>query len=326
MLLHPAFLAGFIVFMLIIGLLAGSYPAFYLTSFKPVEVLKGKIRAGARSSGIRNTLVVFQFFISIALIISSIMVYNQLKYLQNKNVGFQKENVVGLMHTMNLGKDANAFKEEILKYPEFVAVSYCNRLPPNVDWFSTYKTSESEESHLMGIYQTDYDHVAALGLNVVSGRYFSRDFLSDSAAVLVNEAAIRQMNLKDWQGKRIKSSGDPGNGWEIIGVVQDFNYESLKSNIRPLLITLGPTPNWGIAVRLSPGNPEEKIIRLGELWKKFVPTAPFEYTFIDQNIDAKFRAEQQLSSVIVVFTSLAVFIACLGLFGLATFTSEQRAK
>jgi putative ABC transport system permease protein len=326
MLLQPSFVAGFAIFMITIGLLAGSYPAFYLTSFKPVEVLKGKIRAGAKSSGIRNTLVVFQFFISIALIISSIMVYNQLKYLQNKSVGFEKENVVGLMHTMNLGNSANAFKEEILKYPEFVAVSYSNRLPPNVDWFSPFKTSVSEENHLMGVYQVDYDHLKTLGLKVISGRFFSRDFLSDSAAVLINEAAVRQMNLKDWEGKYIKNSVDGGRGMEIIGVVQDFNYESLKSDIRPLLIVLGPTPNWDVAVRLAPGNPEEKIKRLGEIWKKFAPAAPFEYAFVDQNIDAKFRAEQQLSSVIVVFTTLAVCIACLGLFGLATFTAEQRAK
>jgi putative ABC transport system permease protein len=327
MLLHPAFIGGFVVFMLVTGLLAGSYPAFYLTSFKPIEVLKGRIRAGAKSSGIRNTLVIFQFFISIALIISSIMVYNQLKFLQERSVGFNKENVVGLMHTMNLGRDAEAFKQEILKYPEFVAASFSARLPPNVDWFTTFKTSDSDANHLLCVYQADYDHLATLGLKMVNGRYFSRDFLSDTAAVILNEAAVRQMNLKDWQGKRILNSGAGDHpGFEIIGVVRDFNFESMRSNIRPLVMFFGPTPNWDIAVRLSPGNPEEKIKRLEALWKKYAPTAPFEYSFIDQNINAKFRAEQQLSSVIVVFTTLAVFIACLGLFGLATFTAEQRAK
>lgn len=326
MLLHPAFIGGLLVFMMIIGFLAGSYPAFYLTSFKPVEVLKGKVRAGAKSSRIRNTLVVFQFFISIALIISSIMVYNQLKFLQERSVGFDKENVVGLMHTMNLGGNSEAFRQEILKYPEFVAASFCARLPPDVDWFGTYKTSESGATHLVGVYVSDYDHVATLGLEMVGGRFFSREVLSDTAAVVLNEAAIRQMNLKDWQGKRLldPSGGHPG--FEIIGVVKDFNYESMRRDVRPLAMFFGSTPNWGLGVRLSPGNPEEKIKRLETLWKKFVPTAPFEYAFVDQKIHAKFRAEQQLSSVIVVFTALAVFIACLGLFGLATFTAEQRAK
>jgi putative ABC transport system permease protein len=327
MLLQPAFIGGLVVFMLVIGLLAGSYPAFYLTSFKPVEVLKGKMRAGAKSSGIRNTLVVFQFFISITLIISSIMVYNQLKFLQEQGVGFDKENVVVIMHSMNLGKDAEAFKQEILKYPEFVAASYCARTPPDVDWFGVYKTSESDVNHFLGVYVSDYDQAAALGLKMVGGRFFSRDILSDTAGVVLNEAAIRQMNLKDWQGKRILDPNATQHpGFEIIGVVQDFNFETLRKDIRPLAMFFGQAPNWGFAVRLSPGNPEEKIKRLETLWKKFVPTAPFEYAFVDQKIHAKFKAEQQLSSVIVVFTTLAVFIACLGLFGLATFTAEQRAK
>ena len=327
MLLSPAFIGGCVVFMLMIGLMAGSYPAFYLTSFKPVEVLKGRIRAGAKSSGIRNTLVVFQFFISITLIISSIMVYNQLKYLQEQSVGFDKENVVGLMHTMNLGKDAEAFRQEILKHPEFIAASFSARLPPDNDWFGPYKTAESNANHLMGTYICDYDHVEALGLKMVSGRFFSREVLSDTAGVVLNEAAIRQLNLKDWQGKRIFDPNAPKHpGFEIIGVIQDFNFESLRDNIRPLVMFYGSAPNWGMAVRLAPGNPEDKIQKLEALWKKHVPTAPFEYGFLDQRIDAKFRAEQQLSSVIVVFTALAVFIACLGLLGLATFTAEQRAK
>jgi putative ABC transport system permease protein len=327
MLLSPAFIGGCIVFMLLIGLLAGSYPAFYLTSFKPVEVLKGKIRAGARSSGIRNTLVVFQFFISIALIISSIMVYNQLKYLQNQSVGFDKESVVGLMHTMNLGKNAEAFKQEILTCPDFVAASFSARLPPDVDWFGAYKTSQSGDNNFLAVYISDYDHIEALGLKMVSGRYFSREILSDTTGVVLNEAAIKQLNLKDWQGKRIFDPNAPNHpGFEIIGVVKDFNFESLRSSIRPLVMFYGGGANWGMAVRLSPGNPEDKIKKLEALWKKHVPDAPFEYGFLDERIHAKFRAEQQLSSVIVVFTTLAVFIACLGLFGLATFTAEQRAK
>ena len=327
MLLHPAFIGGFVVFMLVIGLLAGSYPAFYLTSFKPVEVLKGKIRSGAKSSGIRNTLVVFQFFISITLIISSIMVYQQLKFLQNQSVGFDKENIVGLMHTMSLGRNGNAFKEEILNYPEFVAASYSARLPPNVDWFGPCRNSESDVNYMVNIYQADHDHLATLGLKMAEGRFFSRDFPSDTAAVILNEAAIRQMNLKDWSGKRILELGGSSHpGYEIIGVIKDFNFESMRTTVRPMVIYLGGSPNWDIAVRLAPGNPEEKIKRLETIWKKYAPTAPFEYSFVDQNIQAKFKAEQQLGRVIVVFTTLAVLIACLGLFGLATFTAEQRAK
>jgi|APTNR8051073442_1049403.scaffolds.fasta_scaffold00003_366 putative ABC transport system permease protein len=327
MLYHPVFLTGFVLLMVGIGVLAGSYPAFYLTSFKPVEVLKGKFRAGAKSYGIRNTLVVFQFFISIALIISSMMVYWQLDFLQKQDVGFQKENVVGIMHTMNLGKNAEAFKNEILKYPDFIAASYSSRLPPNVDWSSTFTNESSEESYLMAVYIMDHDHLKTLGLNMISGRFFSRDFPSDSSAVILNETAARHLGILEGQGKKIKYPGtEAGYAMEVIGIIQDFNFETLKANIRPMVIFLGGAPNWDIAVRLTPGDPAKKIKLLGELWKKFAPNSPFEYSFVDQNFDAKFRSEQRLSEVILVFTALAVFIACLGLFGLATFAAEQRSK
>jgi putative ABC transport system permease protein len=328
MLLQPEFLTGLLVFLIVVGLMAGSYPAFYLTSFKPAEVLKGRLRSGTRSSGIRNTLVVFQFFVSIALIICSVMVYRQLEFLQNRSVGFDKENVVGLMHTMNLGKSAKAFHDEITAQSDFVAASYSNRLPPNLDWFSTFKVVGKEENFLMSFYQVDYDHLKTLGLEMVEGRYFSPDFPSDSMAVIVNETAIREMNITDWSSARLIWPGDtrPGSGLPIIGVVKDFNYESLKTGIRPLFMMLGPTPNWTISVRFAPGNPQEKLRHLEALWKKYAPTVPFEYAFVDDNIQAKFQAEQRLAQVIVLFTFLAVFIACLGLFGLATFATEQRAK
>jgi len=326
MLLHPTFIIGFVLLMICIGVLAGSYPAFYLTSFRPVEVLKGKFRAGPRSYFIRNGLVVFQFIISIALIISSLMVYQQLAFLQSQDVGFQKENVVGIMHTMNLGKSANAFKNELLKYPEFVAASYCSRLPPNVDWNSTFKSANGEETYSMAIYVMDYDHLKALGFTMKSGRFFSPDFPADTAAVIVNETAARMMNFVEGKEMRLRFSGENSRSMEVVGIIKDFNFETLKTPIRPMAMFLGRTPDWAMAIRFSPGNPADKIKRLGEVWKKYAPNSPFEYSFIDQSFNSKFKAEQRLSAVIVVFTSLAIFIACLGLFGLSTFTAEQRAK
>ncbi|HEY3403691.1 MAG TPA: ABC transporter permease [Ohtaekwangia sp.] len=325
-LFHPAFMIGCIVLMIFIGLLAGSYPALYLTSFKPVEVLKGKLRAGTRHSAIRNSLVVFQFFISIALIISSMMVYWQLSFLQNQDVGFQKENVVGMMHTMNLGNNSEAFKEELLKYPDFVAASYSSRLPPDVDWGGSYRTETGNENYPMAVLTVDHDHLKALGLMLVQGRFFSREFISDTTAVVINETAARQFGFDDAEGKYIRFSGVDAVKLKVIGVVKDFNFETLKSTIRPMVLHLNAPPNWDIVVRLAEGNPAEKIEKLETIWKKFAPNSPFEYSFIDQNFDAKFRAEQRLSRVILVFTTLAIFIACLGLLGLATFTAEQRSK
>lgn len=326
MLYQPIFLLGFLGLAFFIGLLSGSYPAFYLTAFQPVDVLKGRLRAGSRNSSIRNTLVIFQFCVSISLIISSMMVYFQLSYLQNQDVGFQKENVVGLMHTMNLGKQAEAFKEEVLKYPEFVAASFSSRLPPNVDWGSTFRTETGDENYPMSVVTVDHDHLKTLGLTMVQGRFFSRDFITDSTAVVINETAARQFGLAEPVGSYIRYTGSDAIKMKVIGVVRDFNFETLKSTIRPMVMFLHTGANWDIAVRLSEGNTIGKIHKLGEIWKKFAPNSPFEYSFIDQNFDLKFRTEERLSHVILIFTTLAIFIACLGLLGLATFTAEQRAK
>lgn len=323
---HPYILLGFITLTAFIGLLAGSYPAIYLTSFRPAEVLKGRLRTGSRNSRMRNGMVVFQFIISISLIISSMMVYKQLTYLQSRDVGFQKENVVGLMHTMNLGKSSEAFRQELLTYPDFVAASFSSRLPPNVDWGSTFHTETGSEHYPMSVLTVDHDFMKTLGLKVVDGRFFSRDFLTDTAAVVINETAAKQFGFENPVGSIIQFSGNDHAKMKVIGVVADFNFETLKSTIRPIVLFLSRPPNWDIAVRLSEGNTSEKIARLGEIWKKFAPNSPYEYSFIDQNFDAKFRTEERLANVILVFTGLAIFIACLGLLGLATFAAEQRSK
>lgn len=323
---HPYILVGFIALTAFIGLLAGSYPAIYLTSFRPAEVLKGRLRTGSRNSKMRNSLVVFQFIISIALIISSMMVYKQLTYLQQRDVGFQKENVVGLMHTMNLGQSSEAFRQELLSYPDFVAASFSSRLPPNVDWGSTFRTETGTDHYPMSVLTVDHDFMKTLGLKLVDGRFFSRDFLTDTAAVVINETAARQFGFENPVGSVIHFSGNDNAKMKVIGVVADFNFETLKSTIRPIVLFLSRPPNWDIAIRLSEGNTMAKIARLGEIWKRFAPNSPYEYSFIDQNFDAKFRTEQRLANVILVFTGLAIFIACLGLLGLATFAAEQRSK
>jgi putative ABC transport system permease protein len=327
----PWFTGGIIAFVVIVGLVAGSYPAFYLTSFRPVDVLKGKVRAGMKSSGIRNSLVVFQFFISIGLIICTLIVYKQLTFVQEKNLGFEKDNVLNLLHTMRLGNQGEAFKNELLQHPEVVAASYSNRLPPNVDWHSVFSTTgATKQDHLLGIYVMDYDHLKMMGYQMKSGRFFSRDFPADSTKLILNETAARQMGLEDFTGKKVMtgfdSNTDKGRELEVIGIMKDFNFESLHSRIGPLAIVLAQEPNWEMGIRLSPGNPADKIKAVEQVWKKFAPGAPFEYSFINQNYDAKFRAEQRMGEIFMVFTGLAIVIAALGLFGLATFTSEQRAK
>lgn len=326
-LMTPMAISVILIFTVIVGLLAGSYPAFYLTGFRPTEVLKGKVRAGFRNSGMRNTLVVFQFMISVALIFGSVVIYRQLKYMQDKNLGFAKENVVSLLHTMSLGKSAQAFKNELGAHPEFKGASFANRLPPHIDWNSAFRKGGSDQDFLLNVYNVDQDHLSTMGYTMVEGRFFSKDFPSDTAAVILNEAAFKQMEFKNLDEAVVMSySGDSPHPLKVIGIIKDFNYESLKSNIRPMAIQLGGEPNFEMAVRLSAGNIGEQIQLLESIWKKYAPDAPFEYSFVDQNFDALFRAEQRLGSIILVFTVLAITIACLGLFGLAAYTAEQRAK
>jgi putative ABC transport system permease protein len=324
---NPLIVGGIIAFTIIIGLIAGSYPAFYLTAFKPTEVLKGKIRSGFKNSALRNVLVVFQFIISIALIFGSLVVYRQLGYMQQKNLGFNKENVLNLLHTFSLKTNAQAFKNELTSNPAFKGASFANNLPPNISWTSAFRKGGSEQDFLLSVYQVDYDHVATMGYTMAEGRFFSRDFKTDTAAIVLNETAYKQMAFKNLDEAIVLTyQGEKPSPLKVVGVVKDFNFSSLKENVRPMCMLLGQEPNYEMAIRLSAGNTQEQLKTLENIFKKYAPNSPFEYSFVDQNFDALFRAEERMSQIILVFTVLAIGIACLGLFGLAAYTAEQRAK
>lgn len=322
----PLFVVGIISFTILIGLIAGSYPAFYLTSFKPVDVLKGKIRAGFKNSTLRNTLVVAQFTISIALIIGSIVVYKQLTYMQEKDLGFKKENVLQLLHTWSLENNAKAFKDELAQHPEFAAASYTSATPPNLNWQSAFRKGGSDQDYLLNVYHADHDQMDVMGFEMVQGRFFSRDFKSDTAAIILNETAYKLMAYKQMEGSTvINYSGEQPRPMNIIGVVKDFNFETLRNDVKPMAFILSGEPNGSIAIRLAKGNTVEQLKLLESIWKKY-SSDPFEYSFLDENFDALFRGEQRMSRIILIFTILTIIIACLGLFGLATYVAEQRAK
>jgi putative ABC transport system permease protein len=314
--------------ILLVGLLAGSYPAFYLSSFKPTEVLKGKVRQGARGGWIRSSLVVFQFFISIGLIVSTLVIYKQLKLVQDKNLGYDKENILIIDNVRVLGDAKRAFKEKLETLTSVKAASISNFVPPHVYSNSVFfPNGKLEEGILFHQIYADCDYLKVLGLDMYEGRFFSQDFPSDSSAVIINKKGMAAIGWTTHQGNKISEPTEEGGmeTYEVVGIIDDFNFSSLKVEIEPLIIFLA---DWGnlMPVRITEGNANDKIREIEGYWSEAVPGEPFDYSFLDENFEAQFREEQQLGEIFIIFTSLAIFIACLGLFGLATFIAEQRSK
>ena len=328
-LFSPLFISGAIGLIIIIGLLAGSYPAFYLTAFSPVEVLKGKVRAGLKSKGIRSSLVVFQFALSIILIICTIIGYKQINFLQSRNVGLDKHNVLIISNTSRLGTNQQAFKNAMLEKTGIEKVSFTNNVFPGVNSTTAFRAASDRRDHIMGTYFADTDHADVMKFELIAGRYFSKDFNSDTLAVVLNEAAVRELGwTKPLEEKLITLGGEndapkqvPMN---VIGVVKDFNFESFKINVRPMVLRVAKDAN-ALLIRYT-GTSAEAIAEAEKIWKQYASGDPFEYSFLDQNFDELFREEQRLSKLFLVFTGLAIVIACLGLFALASFTAEQRTK
>jgi len=322
------YMTTIILLIVIIGLMAGSYPAFYLTSFKPVEVLRGRIKAGTKSKGIRRILVIFQFTMSTGLIICTLLIFKQLQYVQNKDLGFDKNNLIVIKNAELLGSDKDVFKEELLKMTEVVNVSICNLVPPNVNYSDLFRpVGEDKQERGSNYCIADEDLLATLRLSTVDGRFFSKEFPSDFKGVVINETAARLFGWENPVGQKVQTFWKENNEdiREVIGVIKDYNFQSLEEEITSLIIFLGKEGN-NLLVRLTPGDINRKINLIQSKWKAFPNRGSFDYSFINDDFSAKFRKEQQLSKIFLVFTLLAIFIASLGLFGLATFTSEQRSK
>ncbi|MEI9920300.1 MAG: ABC transporter permease [Bacteroidota bacterium] len=323
---QPVMLAGVVGVFVLVSFMAGSYPAFYLTSFKPVDVLKGKMKSGMKSKGIRSVLVVLQFTISIMLIISTIIVYNQLTYLQEKNIGMDKQNVMILRNTERLDKNRESFKRAIETQSGIVASSYTNNVFPGINNTTVFRVAGTEQDRILGTYYADYDQAKTMKFEMLQGEFFTKGRIADSSVCVINEAAVKEFG---WDGDVLKRkimnyNGDKPFAMQVIGVVKDFNFESFKMKVRPLIIQFTPESN-NIAVRYE-GSAKEAIEKVKTEWKKIAPNDPFQYAFLDENFDELFREEQRLGQVFSVLTGIAIFVACLGLLGLASFTAEQRTK
>jgi len=322
----PRFVAGIVGLVLFVGVVAGSYPAFYLTSFSAVEVLKGKIRAGTKSKGIRSFLVVFQFGLSIFLIIFTVVVFQQIQFMQKKNLGIDKNNILILDNANRLGNNKEAFRNGLAQLTGITKISYTNNTFPGVNNTTIFKTAGSEQDHIMGVYYADYDHQDVLKFELKDGRFFSKEFATDSLAILLNEAAAKEFGFDNPVGEEVlyNDNGSTFKKYKVIGVIKNFNFESFKEQVRPLSILLTQNAN-NLLVRYE-GDPAVMIQNVEKLWKQYAASEPFEYSFLDESFDRLFRAEQRMGKLFSVFSSLAIFIACLGLFALAAFTTEQRTK
>ena len=319
--------------VLFIGVLAGIYPAFFLASFDPAIVLKSETMGRAKKSNLRNALVVFQFTVSIVLIVGTFVVDKQLRYIQNMNLGFNKDQIVIVKKTDDLSNQIQTFRQELLKNARVVNASNTGRLIGQSFGNSAFKLAgeTGEETHLLWTYFTDPHFVDTYQIEMAAGRYFEEGRQSDQQTVVINETAVKDLGVTDPVGKQIVALGptrEQEQAFTIIGVMKDFHFESLHSEIRPLIALLYGPNNRGrfVSVRVNSEGIRETMAFLESTWRRFAGSQAFEYEFFDDHFSKIYRAEERTGQIFFAFSLLAIVIASMGLFGLAAFTSEQRTK
>ena len=329
-LLQPSNISLLVGVVLFTGLVGGSYPAFYLSSFRPVGILKGALSKASGNINLRRTLVVLQFSISMIMLICTWIVYAQLSFLRKKDLGFDKSQVMTV--TVNTGQDERskifAMNNEFRNIPGIKEVGSANSYPgsPNVNLnLFTVQTDNGYVDKAVECYNIDEDYFNALGIKMVKGRNFSS--LADTLhSIVVNEAMVKHFGWKEAIGKRVKSpGGTSGNYLEVVGVFKDFNQKSLYNPIAPLLLFYSPNGNV-VQLKMSGSNTSSLISKVGSVWKKYFPELPFEYKFLDEDFNSQYVADQKRGKIFAAFSLLTIIITCLGLLGLTAFTTQQRQK
>jgi len=319
----------FLGLAVLIGVLSGGYPSFIISSFHPIQILKGTLRIGSTSSVFfRNSLVVVQFVVSIILIICTFVIHNQLNFIRNRDLGFDKDQII-TVYTMdrNLKRNSEILKQELMNNPEIVKVSASLDLPTTIRRSSTVTWTEQGEERELELSYTfvDFDFFNIYDIETLEGRTFSEDFSLDKVqAVVINETAARDLGWEQPVGKKLTAQGRE---WTIIGVTRDFHFHSLHREIDPLVFMYHRNQEIDyFSIKVNPHDIPKTIDFIREKWKRFSPEFPFQYAFLDERIDRIYKAEQKLGHSFNIFTCIALSIACLGLIGLASFISEQKRK